>query len=501
MDLIGPKRKAFGGASTSRLYYDWSLAAVSPDYELRGVLKLLRARARQLVNDNPFASGFVEELANNVVGPAGIRLRPDVTTQDGTRHDKANKTIQAAWKDWGLPENASADGHDSWVDLQRIILQTIATDGECFLRRRMYFDNSHGFALQIIDADQVDETYNLVPNDPGMNEIRMGIEINPDGRAVAYYIRNRHPSDGLLTKRDRVDAAEIKHLFVRYRPNQHRGVTWFAPVLTNLKMHDGYTEAELVAARAAAAKMAFRINKNPDAAVSSSDPDDLDTERLMETAAGTIEDLEPGWEIQEFDPTHPNTAYDSFTKTILRGVARGLGISYTALTGDLEGVSYSSIRAGILPERDRWRALQNWFSVQCHRWVYQNWVKCALLTGELAVDSRLASDFSQVGWRPRGWGWVDPLKDLQATQLGIRLGVDSRTSALDESGGDLEDTLDNLAHERDLAAELELDISGEKGSATGNTLPADAGTPADGNPGDTKPAGARPSLVRKGQVA
>jgi len=458
MDAPIGRRKAFGGASTSRLYYDWRVANVSPDYELRGVLRLLRARARQLVNDNPYAAGFVEELANNVVGPVGIRLRPQITTQNDVAHKAANNAIKEAWADWGLPENASVDGHDSWTDLQRLVLQTIATDGECFLRRRMYYDNPHGFTLQIIDADQVDDLYNVVGG-PGQNDIRMGVEINADGRPVAYHVRTRHPSDGILTERIRIPAEEIKHLFIRYRPNQHRGVTWFAPVLTSLKMHDGYSEAELVAARTAAAKMGFIVTDPASVGSGSVDPNDEDTERLTEASPGVIDELEPGQKFESWDPQHPNAAYDAFTKVILRGIARGLGISYTALTGDLLGVSYSSIRAGILPERDRWRALQFWFICQCHRWVYRNWVACALLTGSLQVDSRLAADFKDVLWKPRGWEWVDPLKDLQAAILAIQHGMSSRTQELDEEGGDLEETFGNLQREQELADEYGIDIS------------------------------------------
>lgn len=52
-------------------------------------------------------------------------------------------------------------------------------------------------------------------------------------------------------------ADQIIHLYVSERANQTRGVTWFHPVMTGIKMLDGYTEAELVAARAAGAKMDF----------------------------------------------------------------------------------------------------------------------------------------------------------------------------------------------------------------------------------------------------
>lgn len=459
LDAPMPRRHAFNGASTSRLYADWWSGNFSPDFETRGIRFLLRARARQLVNDNSYAAGFITELKNNVVGPTGIRLRAEVKTLTDNLHKKTNDAIEAAWRDWGLPETASVDGHDSFVDLEKLIIGTIAMDGEAFIRRRPYYDNPYGYALQLVDADQVDDFYNILPS-AGQNEIRGGVELDGDLRPVAYHIWTRHLTDSGQRIRQRVPASEILHLFVRYRGNQTRGIPWFTPVLTDVKMFAGLTEAELVASRTAAAKMGFIVTKDPMNAASGIDPeDDPETERLTEAAAGTIEELAPGQEFQEWNPQHPSTAFKDFTKVILRGVSRGLGVSYTALTGDLEGVSYSSIRWGMLAERDNWKAIQFWFSVQFHRRVYSQWISMALLTQALVIDSRIASDYKTVCWKPRGWAWVDPLKDIQARVLGIQHGLDSRTQALDEEGVDLEETFEQLKTEQELADKYGIDIT------------------------------------------
>jgi lambda family phage portal protein len=489
LDAPVMQRRAFGGASTSRLYADWWTGNFSPDFEAKGVRPLLRARARQLVNDNSYAAGFITELKNNVVGPTGIRLRAEIKTLQDDLHKKTNDAIEEAWKDWGLPETASLDGHDSFVDIEKLLIGTIAMDGEAFVRRRMYYGNDYGYTLQIIDADQVDDFYNMLPS-AGQNEIRSGIEFDADMRPVAYHIWTRHLSDSGQRVRTRVPAAEIKHLFVRYRANQTRGVTWFAPVLTDVKMFAGLTEAELVASRTAAAKMGFIVTKDPMNAASGIDPDDdPETERLTEAAAGTIEELAPGQEFQEWDPQHPSTAFKDFTKVILRGVSRGLGLSYVALTGDLEGVSYSSIRWGMLAERDNWKAIQFWFSTQFHRRVYRDWISMALLTGALAIDSRIASDYRSVSWKPRGWAWVDPLKDIQARVLGIQHGMDSRTQALDEEGVDLEDTFEQLSNEQDMADEYGIDITPVAPPRANSPMGVPSQTDQEEAQGDAPPAG------------
>jgi capsid protein len=172
----------WAGADTSRLMSDWLVGNFSTDFEIRSNLRLLRGRARQLVRDNPWIAGFVDELANNVVGPDGILLQAKITTAarpgfPATLASATNKEIERGWKEWGYPEYASADGHDSWTELQRLIMQTIAIDGEVLRPSDSRLRQPLRYTLQLLDADLVDEMWN-VPRGIGQNQIRMGVEID-----------------------------------------------------------------------------------------------------------------------------------------------------------------------------------------------------------------------------------------------------------------------------------------------------------------------------------
>jgi lambda family phage portal protein len=476
--------RSFSGAQTTRLTADWSPFNQSPKQEIGAVLTTLRARARQLVRDNSHAAGFLLELANNVIGPEGILLQAKVkTARAGNLHRGVNDAIEAAWKEWGMPENASADGYESWTDLQKMMIRTIAQDGEIFIRKLKYFDNPFGFTLQIIDADLVDETLNRMATGTE-NEIRLGIEVNQWGRPVAYHVWTAYSGDNRKRERIRIPAEEMIHRFVRYRANQVRGVTWFAPVLMNLHYLDGYEFSELTAARVNAAKMGFIVNKS-EAAIAAFDWDKQagGERRQMDVEPGLVDELLPGQEFQSFDPTHPSTAFKEFTKTVLRSIARGLGMAYTTLTGDLEAVNYSSIRAGLLSERDHFRSLQRWMGIHIHRVVYREWVQMALLSGALRLDSRVSSNYYEVEWRGRGWKWVDPVNDLTAAALAIALGLDSRQHLAAEQGRDFEEIVDEIAAEMEYADAVGVDVSGAPPAAS----PAPQNeTPDDGsNPGDT----------------
>lgn len=451
--------RAFGGAAMNRLTEDFNPYIQSPSKELQYVLTILRARAQQLVRDNSHAAGFAKELENQVIGPDGILLQAKVKTGADKLHKTTNDAIEAGWLEWGMPEHATADGYESWIDFQRMVIRTIAIDGEVFIRKLRYFDNAFGFSLQIIDAELVDVTYN-VPAKDGSNEIRLGIEVNRYGRPIAYHVWSRFASDfSGKRERQRIPADEIIHKFVRYRANQVRGVTWFAPVLLNLKNLDGYEFNELAASRASAAKMGFILNKQPDAIASfewkdGTKPIQMDAEPLL------IQELLPGQEFAEFNPSHPTTAYKDFMKAVLRSIARGLGMAYTTLTGDLEAVNYSSIRAGLLSERDGFRTLQRWLGIHVHRVIYREWVQMALMTGALRLDSRISSNYYAVEWRPRGWKWVDPVNDLTAAALAIALGLDSRQRLAAEQGRDFEEIVLEIKAELEFAEAQGVDVSG-----------------------------------------
>jgi len=62
--------------------------------------------------------------------------------------------------------------------------------------------------------------------------------------------------------------------------------------------------------------------------------------------AGTIKNI-GNRKFVNVDSDYPHQMYSAFVKAHLQGIASGLGISYHALANDLEGVNYSSIRAGV----------------------------------------------------------------------------------------------------------------------------------------------------------
>lgn len=448
----------FRAAEHNRLLRDWIWRYVSADQEIWWDLLELRGRSRELVRNSAWGANYVRVIRNNVMGPLGIRLQPDIRKADGTPNDAINLGIREAWEDWGCPDYCSVDGKSSWLELQNLMAENLAMDGELVIRMIRGFDNPYGFALQVIDPDQLDHMYILSPGQDS-NEIRSGIEVDKWGRPVAYHIWKGHPADPHTPRiRERIPAKDIIHLFHPYRVAQTRGIPWLASVMLNLNHLRGYMEAEQVAARVAAAKGGFFVRKSEDGGPGMST--DTDQEHLsMDAEPGLFEELPSGMEFQGFDPQHPTTAFHEFVRAQLRAIAAGGGVSATSLSKDLADVNYSSIRAGLLDERDEAKRIQKLFIDHLHTRVVKEWWKMSRLLG--AVDGRIGSDISKlVRWRPRGWAWVDPKNDVEAAVLAIQNGMDSRTRQMSEDGLEFEEILDELASEQKIAKEKGVQITG-----------------------------------------
>jgi lambda family phage portal protein len=445
----------FNGATGGRFTMDWIASILSADQEIKGNMRLLRARARELSRNNPVAKSYLKILTSNVLGEKGIGYKALVRNNDKSLNTAFNQKIEAAWKEWGELGNCTVDGKLSFRAVQNLVLKNIAVDGEVFIRKVQGFSNKHRFALQLIDADQLDHLFSRAPSN-GENEIRMGIEVDEWGRPVAYHINEKHPSDlGGSLVRTRIPAEQIVHLYDPERISQTRGITWFHPCMVELRMLGGYVEAELVAARTGAAKMGFLeiqdasgfVEPNPDA------------KYRINAEPGVVEQLPPGMKFTAWSPDHPAGTFPTFVKAMLRFVASSLGVSYNALACDLEGVNYSSMRSGLLIERDQWRILQSFLKENMLQPIFKEWLGMALLAGALVLDSRDPSRFCEGKWEPRGWMWVDPLKDVQATILGIGAGLTSRDAAISEQGGDVEEVFEQLKEEKELADEYDLQLT------------------------------------------
>ena len=452
------KKRAYAGANQGRLFSDFVASSRSADEEIKGALKVLRNRCRDLTRNNAYARRFISLAKANTVGDRGVTLQVKARNDNGAMDNLGNDSIEIAWKRWGRMGQCSVDGKISWVDAQRLFIENLVRDGEVLVRLVKY-PNDFRFALEFIESDLLDEEYNVTL--PNGHRIRMGVELDSFNRPVAYHLFTAHPGDNstmwMGKSYNRIPADKMIHAFLPERAMQTRGAPWMSPVIADLKMLNGYREAELVAARVGASKMGFFTSPTGDGFT----PDDTDNKvPIMEAEPGTFHQLPDGVNFTQFDPTHPTTAFADFEKAILRGIASGLGVSYTSLANDLEGVSYSSIRQGALEDRDQWKIVQDFLIQHFVEPVYRSFLMSIMENSVINIPASRFDKFAEATvFRARGFQWVDPLKEMNAAVVGLQNGLLSMQDIANQQGRDVEEIFDQIQAEKEMAERYGLSMA------------------------------------------
>ena len=466
-----PAYRDYAAARIDRLTSAWRQSTQSADGTLRMSLPVLRNRSRELAENNDYVAGYLELLSNKVIGARGIKLQSKVKGGDGRFDREANLAIETAFAAWGKRGVCDVTGRLSWVELQRLCLNSVARDGEVFVRivKQRNINRFH-FALQVIEADMVPVDKNDQLSNG--NTIRMGVELNQFDKPVAYHVLERHPGNGAFGitagKTIRIPADEMLHLYRQLRPGQTRGIPWTSSVMTRLHHMGAYEEAAIINARTGASKMGF-FTRGLDAADM---PGEYDSNGnlINEVEPGSLETLPKGYDFKPFDPAYPSNEYDPFIKRQLKGASCGRpGASYADLSNDLESVSFSSIRTGTINARDSYRVLQQLLIDQLCNPVFEGWLESSLIFGLIVVVSTKRGPnavlsvanfekYNAAQFVGRGWDWVDPYKDQLSNTEGLGNRTTTRSAICAEQGNDFEDILADLAREKELADQYGIDL-------------------------------------------
>uniref|UniRef100_A0A831XL27 Phage portal protein n=1 Tax=Geobacter metallireducens TaxID=28232 RepID=A0A831XL27_GEOME len=446
--------RMFKAGTADRLSESWNPSGYNVDSALRLGLRRMRNRSREQFYNNEYAKRFYGLLKSNVIGHAGIALQVKALAADGRLDTVGNRAVEKAWKKWCNRGSCDVTRKLSFIDLLKIALETTARDGEVFIRKVKGFPNAFRFALQLLEADLVDENLNTVLANG--NKIRMGVEFDSWDAPVAYWILKNHPGDYLygytVGTHERIPAEEIIHLYAPEFVRQSRGFPWGHAAMSRLRKIDKYEEAEVTAAYGAAAKMGFyEVDPAADPEEYVGEDGETAEELLSEFDPFTIEKLPPGYKFKAWDPQHPAGNYDPFMSRMLRAVASGFMLSYHSLCNDRGDANYGSQRGGTLEDRDVFKTIQTWLCEWLLEDVFREWLPYAVLTGNCQIPP---SDMPRYGdgatWKPRRWDWIDPLKDVTAKIKEMDAGLTTATSIVSEKGEDIEDLYQEKQQEMQL---------------------------------------------------
>jgi len=475
LDFLRPRKKKptlmkreYSAANVSRLFNDFKDSNRSADSELQPVMRRLRNRSRDLARNNEYVKRYLYLLKTNVIGDRGFTLQVKAQNATGMLDEIGNQAVEGSFKAWGKVGRCTVDGKLSWIDAQKMAIEGLARDGEVFIVKHRNTSFRDSFAIEFIEPDRVDET--LSRQTSNGNEIRMGVEFDKFRRPVAYHMLSYHPGDydyatsSVSPKHIRVPADRVIHLFMPIRAGQTRGEPWTAGALSALKQLAGFREAAVVNARVGASKMGFFTSPAGDGFAADAMDQNVP---IMDAEPGSFHQLPTGVSFTSFDPQFPSNEFDAFHKSVLKGIASGLGVSYTSLSNDLEATSYSSIRQGALEERDFYRQIQQFMMEHFVRPIYESWLESAMELNSFDIPMRQFDRFADSSeFRGKAWSWVDPQKEMNAAILGLKNGILSLQDVASQYGKDVEELLGQIQRDKALMQQFDVEYALEPYGAT-----------------------------------
>lgn len=483
---------AYTGADlASRELGSWQPSNMSAGAELLPELGTLTARSRDLERNHAIMSGVVNTLVENVVG-TGFRLipRPDykLLGQDREWAREWSATVGAYWRVYAESKNCDATRESTFADLcsQAYFGRLTAGDAIGLPLWKPGKGRRFSTVLQLIEADR------LCNKDDADDtpRCRRGVVIDASGEPTAYWIRSAHPGDDYrvswadLPRWKRIPARtswgrqKIIHAYKKYRAGQYRGRPIFAPVMADVKMLDHFRRVELQSA-IASSMIAGVLKSN------------LKTEEIVNLFGGEREGLAamlearsnyrvqlqggafipifPGDELQSFTPNRPGNGYAPFMESGYVGVTAALGVPYQVALKDFRHSNYSNARAALNEARRHFRIERDWLTNHwClpHYWL---WLEELINSGRVKAPGYYDQPdaYGRAVLIGNGWGQIDEVKESQAAQIRMDIGLSTLADECAAMGLDWREVLEQRALEQEKMAELGLTAGYQTQAARG----------------------------------
>lgn len=468
-------RAQYDGATEGRRAAGWRRSMQDANGELTPrAQRLLRATARDLVRNNPFASRGIASIAANIVG-TGITFQ---VYRDGKIDDRLNALAR---RHFDTTECDAAGRHDLY-GLQMQAARAIVEGGAAVVRRRWRKASDRlplPFQLQVLEADYIDpsKTGPLSASPGKMAGYAIyGVQFSPIGRREGYWLHNAHPGSAATGRLGStyVAAGDVAHIFRADRPEQEHGATWFAPVILRMRDFADFEDAELTRQKLAAAYVGVVTGEDPEGQIPGIMADDdetaaavatIDHEPLDYLEPGTFQYARPGEEVEFSDPPDAG-GYADYSKVSIRAVSVGLGIPYEELSGDLSGVSFVSGRLGRLTFKRDIATWQWLMFIPQFCGAVQRWFLDALEV--LGEDTKGV----EMRWTPPPTEMLDPSQEIPAIRDAIRAGLSTISAEARKRGEDPDTFLAEWAEDAKRLDSLGLtfDSDPRKVTAVGNAV-------------------------------
>lgn len=474
-----------GASWTKRALKGFVAQSGAPSEDIDNNSMTLRQRGRMLYMAAPVATGAINTTRTKTVG-SGLHLKPTINRAvlgiSDEEAERWQRDVQAEWVLWAEEkQNCDSMGMNNFYELQQLAVKSWLMSGDVFAllkREDPTPGNPYTLRIYLIEADRIStpmESRNgYISVAEGKtedgNKIYDGVEVDKSGKVVAYHICDYYPGQFSLKSTDwhrvlavgaKTGLPNILHLMEAERPDQHRGVTFLAPVIEILLQERRFTESTLMAAfiqtcmtawiKTASDPTAFPFNEV------GSDGDESEegvseNENEYEIAPGQINHLAEGEDVVLGNPNIPTVGFEAFVKAINQTVGAGLEIPYDVLMKEFNA-SYSAAKGALEEAWETFKMRRSWFVNDFCQPIYETWLAEAVATGRIKApgffnDPKIRKAWCGARWDGPAQTHLDPVKEANAAEKEVSHGWKTNEQVTREYyGGDWTENMAQIKSE------------------------------------------------------
>lgn len=492
--------------------FGWQPVLREPNDEVREVWHEATAKAIDALHNSGWLAGGIEQATSGIVGSGlALNARPDPALFGGNTADAGvwSRQMERRFEAWARSAYACDvyNRHPLGVQCRNAVKSWFGT-GEIVgvVRFKRQPGQRYGTKMMLLPSQRLARV--------STNErAREGVVMDADGAPVRYVFSNPHPTEEWrreeveVAARDELGRPQVIHIH-ESPASVIRGITPLAPALRVIRQFDQLANATLTASLIQAIFAATIESPSPTEALLEALQNEDEQDSYVGEASTGVEYATPGggvtaptglfdkfmasrfqWyrstkfdlgqfgkvvhtypgEKLEFkEGKTPGANYKDFSRSLLREVARCLGITYEQLTGDREGSTYSSDKMGgseidLITSHRRTNLAGRFMQTAWEAWLEEeielgDLAGTATFPGGLPAFLASRDGASRADWRGPPKPSADELKDAKADEVKLKNRVITREQWAAKLGSDWEDNFEQLAREQEVAEELELTI-------------------------------------------
>lgn len=471
-----------GAARNKNSMRGWLASSRTPQEDIDKNIPVLRQRSRSLFMSAPLAVSAIKTNRTNIVGE-GLRLKSTIDAEFlGMTPEQAadwQRNAEREFELWARSKFCDSTRVNNFYEIQQVACMSWLMNGDaCVLLEyeRPTRALPYGLRIHLIESDRVSTPHStgnnvyLYATDPDTkNRIFNGVEVDSNNRVVAYHICSTYPNSNLYAKKewkrvkafgDKTGTPNVLMIYETERAEQYRGVPYLAPVIESLKQLTRYSEAEMMAAVINGFFTVFVKSEKGTSEMGFTgvmDEEDqiTDDDVNYELGPGMVNMLAPGEDIEIADAKRPSSNFDAFTTSLAKYVGAALEIPVEILVKNFSS-SYSASRAALLEAWKAFRMKRSWMAADFCQPVYEIFLAEAIGSGRLKapgffLDPLIRMAYCGAQWNGPAQGMIDPVKEVNAAEKRINIGISTRQrETIEMTGGDFDNNIAQLARENQL---------------------------------------------------